>query len=287
MEKYHPLYAYAIVSVVLILGIQMMLTDGTSGITGFAVGDQGGQGQPSGQQGGTPQGGGQQGQAQQGGQGQTGGQQRSQQGTAAQSSQRDGQQGNSQGSQGQTQQGTGTQEQTSGQKQGFFQKVGGFFGFGSDQQNNQQSGTEGQSQNQQQGTQEQTGQSPQGTQQQNGGQQQNPEMYDDGTDTDGDGLSDAEEEKLGTDAEDEDSDYEANSQKYQEGQSSGQVQELSEESKACLDAIDEKIKSCTEDEIQTCLDEDANVECIMKAIGSCMEKYKSEKESSCFEQKSD
>ncbi len=51
MEKYHPLYAYAIVSVVLILGIQMMLTNGTSGITGLAVGDQGNQ-QDGSQQGG-------------------------------------------------------------------------------------------------------------------------------------------------------------------------------------------------------------------------------------------
>ncbi len=52
MTKYHPLYAYAVVSVVLILGIQMMLTEGPQEITGFAVADQ---------QGGTQQGGNQQG----------------------------------------------------------------------------------------------------------------------------------------------------------------------------------------------------------------------------------
>ena len=65
MTKYHPLYAYAIVGVVLILGIQMMISNGGA-LTGLAVGDQG---MPQGSPGGQQQMGGQQGSSsQQGGQ---------------------------------------------------------------------------------------------------------------------------------------------------------------------------------------------------------------------------
>lgn len=267
MEKYHPLYAYAIVSVVLLLGIQMMLTNGTSGITGLAVGDQGGQQQGQAQQG------------QQGGQGQPGGQQGAQQ------------------------QGTGSGQE---QKQGFFQKVGGFFGIGDNkdttgQAGQQQSSGRGGSQGQTQGKQNtQSGQ--QGTQTQ--GQMQEP--YDDGTDSDGDGLTDQEEIASGTDPQNEDTDGDGTADADDDdsgtsetassasGSTSGttnqgsqgqpsEIQELSEESKECLDAIDENIKSCSEDSIQACLDADEGVECIMKAIGTCMEEYKDDKDG-CFEE---
>src|SRR3990167_7649863 len=102
MTKYHPLYAYAVVSVVLILGIQMILAGGPQGITGLAVGDQSGQ-----QQGGTQQGG---------------------------------------------QQGQGA----SGGDQGFFQKIGNFFG-GGDKDTTGQAGTAAQGNKKEQGKQGTTG----------------------------------------------------------------------------------------------------------------------------------